>query len=299
MANFLKGIVIGLGAIAPGLSGSVLLVLFGLYQKTIEAISTTVKSVFGFIGKFFKNIKNLKSLKDEDETKTIWSNIKYLVPLILGMGIGVIIFSKLVDYLLMTFEMQTRFAFLGFILGSIPLFYKEVRKEGFNKKYYIAIAGAFAVGVFIFYFNTNLFAPVENPNFLQSAILGLAVATSYIVPGVDSAAILSALGMYDLWVKTLANFDFGVLIPAGVGLVIGVLVVSFVINKLIAKCYTLTFSIIFGLFISIIPKVLNDSCVVAMNTKTIVSFILLAVCFVLSLLFSNLDKLAEKKKGDK
>ncbi len=298
MANFLKGIVIGLGAIAPGLSGSVLLVLFGLYQKTIEAISSTVKSVLGFIGKFFKNIKNMKSLKDEKEAKTILENIKYLVPLILGMGIGVIIFSKLVDHLLLVAPMQTRFAFLGFIIGSIPLFYKEVKKEGFNKKYYIAIICAFAVGVFLFYFNTDLFPVIKNPNFLQSMILGLAVATSYIVPGVDSAAILSALGMYDIWVSTLANFDFGVLIPAGVGLVVGVLIVSFVINKLIAKCYTLTFSIIFGLFISIIPKVLNETCVIQMNSRTIVSFILFVAGVMLSLMFSNIDKFV-KKKGDK
>lgn len=299
MVNFLKGIVIGLGAIAPGLSGSVLLVLFGLYQKTIEAISSTVKSVLGFIGKFFKNIKNLKTLKDEKETKTIWENIKYLVPLILGIGLGAVIFSKIVEYFLTNFSMQTRFTFLGLILGTLPLFYREVKKEGFSKKYYIAIAAAFAVGVFIFYFNTNLFAPISDPSFLQSIVLGLAVATSYIVPGVDSAAILSALGMYDLWVSTIANFDFTVLIPAGIGLVIGVLVVSFIINKLISKCYTLTFSVIFGLFISIIPKVLDESCYnIALNAKTVVSFVLLVVGFVLSLLFSNLDKLAEKKKGE-
>ncbi len=297
MANFLKGIVIGLGAIAPGLSGSVLLVLFGLYQKTLEAISSTVKCVFGFIGKFFKNIKKLKNLKGSDEIKTIWDNIKYLLPLMLGMGVGVIFFSKLVDYLLTAFEMQTRFAFLGFILGSIPLFYKEVKKEGFNKKYYIAVAAAFAAGVFLFYFNGNMFRVIENPNFLQSSLLGLAVAASYIVPGVDSAAILSALGMYDLWVSTLANLDFTVLVPAAVGLVAGVLVVSFVINKLIAKCYTLTFSVIFGLFLSIIPKVLNEKCILEMNFKTVISFVLLVAGFVLSLLFSNIDKLIQKKNN--
>ena len=113
MKNFFKGIIVGIGGIAPGLSGSVLLVIFGLYQKTINAIGT-----------LFKNFKK---------------NIMFLVPLFLGFGVGVLLFSKVVDFLLNTFEMQTRFAFLGLVIGTIPLFYKEVKKEGFSKKYYILI----------------------------------------------------------------------------------------------------------------------------------------------------------------
>ncbi len=268
MKTFLKGIVVGLGAIAPGLSGSVLLVIFGLYHKTTTAIST-----------IFRNFKK---------------NLQFLIPLVSGIGIGVIIFSKLIDFLLNTFEMQTRFAFLGFIIGTIPLFNKEVRKQGFSKKYYIVIAVAFLLGTTLFNFNKELFPEITNPSFLQSILLGLAVASSYIVPGVDSAAILSALGMYDIWVSSLAHFNFKVLIPAGIGLVIGVLIVSFIINKLIAKCYTFTFSAIFGLFLSVVPSVINDSCSIGMNAKTVVSFILLVVCFILSLIFGNLEKLKTK-----
>ena len=43
MITFLKGLIVGIGGIAPGLSGSVLLVIFGLYQKTINAIATLFK----------------------------------------------------------------------------------------------------------------------------------------------------------------------------------------------------------------------------------------------------------------
>ena len=113
MINFFKGIIAGIGGIAPGLSGSVLLVILGLYQNTITAIGT-----------LFKDFKK---------------NILFLIPLFCGFGIGIIIFSKVIDFLLGNFEMYTRFAFLGLVLGTIPLFYKEVKKEGFNKKYYIPI----------------------------------------------------------------------------------------------------------------------------------------------------------------
>ncbi len=269
MVNFLKGIVVGLGAIAPGLSGSVLLVIFGLYQRTITAIST-----------IFKDFKN---------------NLRFLVPLAGGIGLGIILFSKLVDYLLTTFEMQTRFAFLGLILGAIPLFYQEVRKNGFHKKYYILVAAAFVGGTVLFHFNRDLFPVITAPNLFQSILLGIAVAASYIVPGLDSAAILSALGLYNLWVHSLATLNFEILFPALFGAAGGVLVVSTVMDFLIAKCYTPTFSIIFGLFLSIVPSVINESCVVGWNGKTLVSVVILVVSFLASLVFSNMEKLRKKQ----
>ncbi len=273
MENFVKGIMVGLGAIAPGLSGSVLLVIFGLYQKTIAAISG-----------LFRNFR---------------ANTKYLLPLAAGIGVGIVLFSRLVDWLLVAYEMQTRFAFLGLILGSVPLFFREVRKQGFRKAYWLLIAAAFAVGILLFQINRNLFPVVEKPSLWQSALLGLAVAASYIVPGVDSAAILSALGLYNLWVHSLATLDFSVLFPAILGAAVGVLVVSALMARLIRSAYTVTFSVIFGLFLSIIPSVLDESCEIGKNWQSAVSVLIFLVSFLVSVLFSNLDKLRSKKKSPK
>lgn len=240
MVNFFKGIIVGIGGIAPGLSGSVLLVIFGLYQKTVDAIGT-----------LFKNFKK---------------NLCFLIPLFVGFGIGALLFSVIVDFLLENVEFQTRYAFLGLIVGTVPLFYKEMKKEGFHKKYYIVIGIAALAGCLVFYGNNNLFPQITDPTFFQSMLMGVAVAGSFIVPGVDSAAILSSLGLYELFVGSiarLAEFDLEVLrilIPAGIGLAIGALLISFVMSKLIKHFYTMTFSVIFGLFLSIIPSVLNESC---------------------------------------
>ena len=266
--NFFKGIIVGIGGVAPGLSGSVLLVIFGLYQKTINAIGT-----------IFKDFKK---------------NVCFLIPLFLGFGVGVLLFSKVVNFLLNNFEAPTRFAFLGLILGTLPLFWKEVKKEGFNKKYYIAIVAGLIVGILLFYFNANLFPVVTEPNLFQSVILGVAVAGSSIVPGVDSAAILSSLGLYEIYVESVAELNFAILIPAGVGLGLGVLVISFIVNKLIKHCYTLTFSIIFGLFLSIIPKVLNGSCIEGFNIGSIF-FVIFG--FLFSLYFGDIQNNNEKIKN--
>lgn len=271
MKTLLKGIIVGIGGIAPGLSGSVLLVILGLYQKTINAIGT-----------LFKDFKN---------------NIVFLLPLLAGFGVGVLIFSKIVNFLLNHYEMQTRFAFLGLVLGTIPLFYKEVKKEGFSKKYYILIGIALLFGLAIFSFNKNAFPTIKNPNLFQSVILGVAVAGSSIVPGVDSAVILSSLGLYELYVSSLADLNFSILIPAGFGLIIGALVISAIINFLVKKYYTITFSIIFGLFISIIPNVLNESCALYFNMQSLISLIIFGVSFMISYYLGNIEKNNQKLKS--
>lgn len=237
LKNFFKGVVAGIGGIAPGLSGSVLLVILGLYEQTVNAIGT-----------LFLDFKK---------------NIKFLFPLVLGLGVGILLFSKVVDFLLETFEFQTRYAFLGLILGTIPLFFREVRKNGFRKRYYLLIVAAAALGFFLFGFNRHLFPAVTEPNLLQSILLGVAVAGSSIVPGVDSAAIMSAFGLYELYVSSLADFNLQILLPAAGGLAVGAVVISTMMNLLIKNVYMGTFSVIFGLFLAIIPTVvMEESCTI-------------------------------------
>ena len=221
----------------------------------------------------------------------------FLVPLFLGFGIGVLLFSKVVNFLLNNFEMQTRFAFLGLVLGTVPLFYKEVKKEGFSNKYYILIAISAILGILLFTVNKSIFPQIKNPNLLQSILLGVAVAGSSIIPGVDSAVILSSLGLYELYVSSLANFNLSILIPACFGLVIGALVIAFIMSKLIKKYYTITFSIIFGLFISIIPSVLNKSCVLDINPKTVISVLMLIIGFGVSYGLESINENNSKIKN--
>ena len=278
-----KGIVVGLGAITPGLSGSVLLVIFGLYHKALESIST-----------IFKNFKK---------------NLLFLIPLALGIGTGMLMFSKIAQFFLTNYEMQTRFTFLGLVVGTIPLFIREVSKEKrsegkkFPKRYILLILCATAFGLTLSYMGGIGFKEISNPNLLQSVVLGLVVAASYIIPGVDSAVILNYFGMYKMWLSVadldnLLQLDFFIKIalPTAVGLAIGVLLISSIINFLLKRYYTITFSVIFGLFISIIPKLLNESCVIGLNVKTAISLILMVIGFVLSFFLSDLENNLKKLK---
>ncbi len=280
LITFLKGIVVGLGAVAPGLSGSILMVIFGLYQRVVSTVSH-----------IFKGFKK---------------NVLFLLPLALGIGIGAVIFSKLIDLPMQAFPMQTSYLFLGLVLGTLPVLIGEVKKEGLRWQHYIYAVIAFAAAFVFFVLGVVDFPEVTDPNIGQGIVLGLAVAAAYLIPGVDSFAILSTFGLYNLWKDSLGNLDFKVLLPAALGLLIGGVVISLLFNQLLSKFYSATYSVIFGLFIAIIINYGYKECYVAcagelgLNVKTVVSVILVFVGFGASLLFSRLDRIVKhfKKTAD-
>ncbi len=227
---FLKSIIVGLGGVAPGLSGSVLMIIFGLYRDTLDAFST-----------LFVNFKK---------------KISYLFPLISGMLVGVFLFGKIVNFFFDNYTAPTRYAFLGLIIGTVPLFYQELKKEGFSKKYYVVMLFSFLAGLFLFTLNTSSFSQLESLSFIQKILLGLVVVTSAIVPGVDQAVLLTTFGMYDIYINAIADLDFSVLLPMALGMLAGAVAVSFIITRLFNYFYTASYSVIFGVFISIIPNMI-------------------------------------------
>jgi len=195
------------------------------------------------------------------------------------MFLGVLLFSKLIDFFLNTCEMPTRFCFLGLILGTLPMVWQEVKKEGFSRKYYFVIALAAALGTWFFTVNPNAFPQVNDPSLIQKLLLGVAVAATAIIPGVDPAVFLSTLGYYEMYVAALANVDLAILIPMVGGLAVGAVAISFTMSLLFRRFYTASFSIIFGVFLSMIPNMLTDSCVLGWNTESAVSVLVLIIGF--------------------
>ncbi len=256
MKNFLKGIVVGIGGIAPGLSGCVLLIIFGLYQKTLDAF-----------GHLFKDIKK---------------NGRFLLPLVLGMAVGVLLFSKIIDFFMGNFEMPTRFCFLGLILGTIPMVWQEVRKEGCKWHHYLYMLLAAAFGLWLFRANPQLFPEVTDPNILQSILLGIAVGLTAVIPGFDPTVVLTTLGIYRMYVSALADFNLAILAPMLIGLIISLVAISRFMTFLFKRFYTATYSIVFGIFISMIPNMLNKSCVLGFNWASAISIALLIIGFFVS-----------------
>ena len=265
MSRFWKGILVGLGGIAPGLSGSVLLIIFGLYHKTLDAI-----------GNLFHDFRK---------------NIRFLLPLVAGMVLGVLLFGKLIDFLLKYFEVPTRFCFLGLIVGTLPMVWQEVKKEGISLKYIVIVLVAAALGLWFFAANPHMFAPVTEPTVLHSVLLGFAVAATAIIPGVDPAVFLSTFGLYEMYVGALASVDLQILLPMALGLAAGAVLISFGMSRLFERYYTGTYSVIFGIFLAMIPNMLTADCVLRMDGVSVVSVVVMVLGFGISFYLGDMQRI--------
>lgn len=236
--NCLKGVAIGAGAILPGISSGVLCVIFGIYEKLLDSVLN-----------FFKDIKK---------------NIKFLLPIILGIFVGVLCFSNILNYLFYAYPLQIKSIFIGLILGSIPSLFKEVsKKQPFKLRYLLFTMIAFGIGLITVFLENNLnLISTENFSFLYLIFCGFAMSIGVVVPGVSSTIILMLLGVYSTYLTSISNLFFPVLIPIGIGLIVGSFIVMKLTKFLLDSYYAQTFYTIIGFtlgsIIVLLPEVSFD-----------------------------------------
>lgn len=252
ITRIIKGIFIGAGAILPGISSGVLCVIFGIYD-------TLVNSVLGI----FKDFKN---------------NFLFLLPLCIGGFLGVCLFGKLLIYLFGTYPMQTGFTFIGLILGCIPALLKQANLLGFRLSYVGYLMVAFFIGFLMFYFENHV-QSILTPNGFSSFYLvlcGFFMAVGVVIPGVSSTVILTTLGVYDTYLASVSTFYLPVLIPMGIGLLLGSVAFLLCIQFLLKQYYSQTFYTIIGFTLGSVFVLYPGF---TYNTTGMVSILLFCIAF--------------------
>lgn len=252
----LKGIAIGSGAILPGISSGVFCVIFGIYEKLLDSILN-----------FFSDIKK---------------NFKFLFPIIIGVGFGIVLFGNLLNYFLCQFPIQTKSIFIGLILGSIPTLLKQVNsKHSFKPIYWLFFLLAIFIGIAcIFLENTLAIQTVENVNFLYLVICGFFMSIGIVVPGVSSTIILMLLGVYSIYLSSVSTLYFPVLIPIAIGVIVGGLLFMKLTKFLLEHFYAPTFYCIIGFTVgSIFVLLPSFSSLVDVAIGALSSFLRFYCCF--------------------
>lgn len=255
----LKGIIIGIGKIIPGVSGGMLAISLNVYDKSIEAISN-----------FFKDIK---------------SNTLFLTKLGLGIIIAIVLFSKIINYSLTYYYLPTMLFFIGLIIGGIPSVIKETKKEVSLKNINLSlIAIIFILGIGflskIFSFNK-----VDDSNFFTLIIMGVIEALTMIIPGISGTAILMMLGYYNLIIEAFSNLtvptlfidSITILVPFSIGIILGVICLVKVINLFLNKYKIKSYYLILGFVISSIFLLLVNLFKLNFSISTILFNILFLV----------------------
>ena len=288
LRNFLSGVGVGIANIIPGISGGTILVILGLFDKFMHEIA----NIFDTKSKFKSKVK---------------SGV-FILQVLVGVGVGLVCFAKLLNYLFVHFELQTISLFAGFIILSLPSLKKEeMKNKNINYVY-------FGIGI-ILIAALAIFSPGENGNIvplnellakdlniiylLSLVLLGAISGATMIFPGISGSMVLLVLGWYHLFKGYVANvttIDLKIYIPIlfiGIGVLIGVIGSAKLVSNLLKKYKDNTMSFIFGLILASAIVIFPTD--IQIYTK--VNILTSIITFILGgLIVVGLDKLKDKKK---
>ncbi len=232
IVRMLKGVMVGIGFITPGLSGGVLAVVFGIYEPLMR---------------FLGNLK-YKFLK----------NVLFFLPVGIGGMIGVVAFSAVVDFAFRNYAAQFTWLFIGFIAGTFPSLFKTSGKQG-RKWWHWIVLVLMAVGtVFLMRWMESIRTVQLAPSFANWVMSGALIGLGVVVPGMSPSNFLIYLGLYQPMAFGIRHLDLGVITPLMLGGAACILLLARLISWLFKKAYAFMYHFILGIVvgstIAIIPS---------------------------------------------
>lgn len=252
LKNFLVGITIGMCAILPGISSGVLCVVFGLYEKIINSITN-----------FFKDIKK---------------NFKFLFPIAIGILVGVFVCGNILNFLFEKFSTPISFVFIGLILGSIKIVYKQIKTHKIKLSYILCALFTFSLSFYLITLEktsiSNHITNLQNNSFL--ILCGILMSAGIVIPGVSKTVILMILGIYQEYLNAIATINLTILLPIALGLVIGCVMFLFLLKFLFEHFKIHTYFGIIGFTISSVFVLYPRF---SLNSEGIISLVLCLLAF--------------------
>ncbi len=282
LKNIIGGIMIGAANIIPGVSGGTIIVLLGLFDKTMNSISNLFKLKISF--------------KERLEA------LKFLLTLIIGVGIGLVVFAKILTFLFENFPNQTLLCFSGLILFSLPSLKKQEMKDSKISMVSFIIGMLIILALtFLSPNNNNLtitFEEIVSKDLnliyiLTLILLGMISGGAMIFPGISGSMILLILGWYHLFKGYVANvttFDPKIIIGLifiAIGVGIGIILSAKLTTYLLKKHKVGTMSFILGLIL------MSSITIIPLKGYDLVTLITSIIAFILGALVVTI---LEKKK---
>ena len=232
---FIRGLLMGSADIVPGVSGGTMALITGIYGHLIEAISN-IK--FGFLKPLVKG-----------DLKGFWNQLldeidfKFLIPLVLGIGVAFLTLAKVVTYCMDVYTAVTYSFFLGLIIASAVVLFKKLNKMDL-KTVLFAVIGAVLTYIFV-----SLNPIAANHSLIVLFISGMIAICAMILPGVSGSFLLLLLGQYKYMLNALHELHFTEIIVFIMGAVIGILGFSKLLNYLLKNHEEVTMAFLIGVML--------------------------------------------------
>lgn len=236
--NFLRGGLIGIAEIIPGVSGGTVALITGVYTRIINSASDAVRGfllLFGFSKpKLAEAAARFKSMS--------WA---LLIPLVIGMVIAIFAAAGVVEPLLEQYPTLTRALFAGLIAASLIV---PIRLSGARwgiGEYALAVLAAAAA----FALTSIPRALDATPNFFVILAAAALAVCALVLPGVSGSYLLLALGMYAPTLAAVNNFDLGYLGTFVLGAILGLAAFVSLLQWLLSHRRKLTLVVMTGLMV--------------------------------------------------
>jgi putative membrane protein len=234
----LKGLAMGAADVVPGVSGGTIAFISGIYEELLESINAV-------------NFNALKTLKSEG-FKAMWKSINgnFLFSLVLGIGISIVSFAKLIKWLLENEPILVWSFFFGLVIASVIFVAKQIKKWNFMTIFMLLI------GTGIGYYITIL--PPMAGNYTSNwffFIAGSLAICAMILPGISGGFILLILGAYKPALDALHDRDIKTILLLISGAVVGLLTFSRLLKWLFDKYHTLTLAVLTGFILGSLNKI--------------------------------------------
>ena len=264
----LQGILIGIGAVLPGISGGVLCVVFGIYKPVME-----------LLGDPFHKFK---------------THVPRLLPVIIGGGVGFLGVAKILAFFLEKYPDPSVCLFIGLITGMLPSLFREAGEQGRPKGSWVVMVVAFAVilGLLI---SLNFFSVTITPNFGWYIFCGFCLALSVIAPGMSFSTLLMPLGLYTPFVDGLGSLSVSILLPAAIGAIVTVICLAKAVDALFDHFYPYAFHGIIGIVIAATLMIIPFKSFTVSAGSAAVNIICLAVGIVGALLLDRFNSSIPKE----
>lgn len=237
ISRIIKGMIIALGFILPGVSGGVLAAILGIYERLI-----------GFLANIRKNFKE---------------NFLYFVPVGIGGILGIALFSFPVEYLLQHFQVPVLWAFAGAIVGTIPSLLKESTQKSQRDSIDLAwLIGTFIISGLLLYNLSDLVGTLP-ATFASFVLAGALIALGVLVPGLSPSNLLLILGIYTPMLNGFKSLDLiGTFLPIALGGVLAMVAFSKVMDHALKVYHSRVYHFIIGIVSSstlliLIPQASN------------------------------------------
>ncbi len=273
--RLVKGMIIALGFILPGVSGGVLAAILGIYERMLH---------------FLAHIR-------QDFKK----NFLFFLPVGIGGILGLVLLSRPLEWVLAHYQIIVLWGFAGAILGTLPSLFKEsTRQKGRDKSDTFTLILTFVLSTLVLYMLPAIAGTVP-ANFFGFFLAGILIALGVLVPGLSPSNLLLILGLFSPMLEGFKNRDiFGVFLPIAIGGLFALVSFSKLMEKLLINFHSKVYNFIIGLVLSstlliVVPTQSAEA--ISYTGATLSTLFMSAVLFIIGLILGLwMSKLEEKYK---